>query len=148
VQDLSAHRPTRRLQPQIPQVRTQLPQLDKRTRLRHQGRITCLQILEGKRMITPASQEQLDFEKVKTLSPSQYQVFLALADGLGTKEIACKLFRSVKTIETHTSSAKKKLGLAHCDALRCFAAKFVCIVGRPALGGKKISREFVFETTK
>lgn len=89
-----------------------------------------------------------DFQKVCELSPTEYQTFLVMADGLSTKEVASRLFRSTKTIDSHLMRCKQKLGLPHCHALRCFAARFVERMGKPQLSKKRIVRDFVYETTK
>jgi DNA-binding NarL/FixJ family response regulator len=89
-------------------------------------------------------------EAVRTLSASEYEVFLELSDGLKTSEIAKKRFRSKKTIEAQIGRIKKKLNLPHTDAVQVFAAKFTCYIGKPKLTGRRISYigDFVYEESQ
>ena len=45
------------------------------------------------------------------LSPREREVLLLLAKGYTNREIADRIFRSVKTVETYRASIKRKLGL-------------------------------------
>jgi two-component system, NarL family, response regulator NreC len=45
------------------------------------------------------------------LSPREHEVLLLLAEGYTSQEIAEKIFRSVKTVETYRASIRRKLGL-------------------------------------
>ena len=45
------------------------------------------------------------------LSPREHQVLLLLAEGYTNREIAERIFRSVKTVEAYRAHIKKKLGL-------------------------------------
>ncbi len=45
------------------------------------------------------------------LSEREFEVLHLLGLGFGTRQIAEKLHRSIKTIETHRASLKEKLGL-------------------------------------
>ena len=46
---------------------------------------------------------------LKLLSDRELEVFRAIGQGLGTREIADRLCLSVKTIETHRAHIKRKL---------------------------------------
>lgn len=48
---------------------------------------------------------------VSELSDRELEIFTMIGEGLATSEIAKKLHRSVKTIETHRQRIKEKLGL-------------------------------------
>lgn len=52
-------------------------------------------------------------EPIACLSDRERQVFELIGHGLGTREIAERLFVSVKTVETHQSRIREKLGLRH-----------------------------------
>jgi DNA-binding CsgD family transcriptional regulator len=45
------------------------------------------------------------------LSPREHEVLLLLAEGYTNREIAEKIFRSIKTVETYRANIKSKLGL-------------------------------------
>lgn len=62
---------------------------------------------------------------VGELSPSELEVMHLIGMGLGTSEIADRLSRSVKTIESHKANIKKKLGLENAHQLSRFAANMV-----------------------
>jgi DNA-binding NarL/FixJ family response regulator len=62
---------------------------------------------------------------VGELSPSELEVVHLIGMGLGTSEIADRLSRSVKTIESHKANIKKKLGLENANQLSRFAANLV-----------------------
>lgn len=54
---------------------------------------------------------------VDVLSDRELEVFRLLGQGLGTKEIAARLARSVKTIDAHRENIKRKLNLANASDL-------------------------------
>ncbi len=62
---------------------------------------------------------------VGELSASELEVLHLIGLGLGTSEIAEKLFRSVKTIESHKANIKKKLQLETAGQLAKYAINFV-----------------------
>lgn len=62
---------------------------------------------------------------VSELSPSELEVLHLIGMGLGTSEIAEKLSRSVKTIESHKANMKKKLNLESGTQLTHFAINLV-----------------------
>lgn len=62
---------------------------------------------------------------VSELSPSELEVLHLIGMGLGTSEIAERLSRSVKTIESHKANIKKKLSLVNANQLSRFAANMV-----------------------
>ena len=45
------------------------------------------------------------------LSSREYQIFTGIGRGFGSSELAAELGVSVKTVETHRESIKRKLGL-------------------------------------
>ncbi|MEJ2516044.1 MAG: response regulator transcription factor [Gammaproteobacteria bacterium] len=67
---------------------------------------------------------------VDGLSDRELQVFRMIGDGQTTREIAQHLNLSVKTIETHRSHIKSKLGLASSAALAHSASQWVGSLGR------------------
>lgn len=79
------------------------------------------QVLRGKvylsedmteRLLTRArAGGQLDESPMDTLTDRELEVFSLFGEGLTTKQIAERLHRSVKTIDTHRESIKTKLGL-------------------------------------
>ena len=79
------------------------------------------QVLAGDVYLSAAMQNRLSQQLVlprkgftglmSTLSEREFQVFHLLGTGSGTREIAEKLNRSVKTIEAHRASLKDKLQL-------------------------------------
>jgi len=53
------------------------------------------------------------------LSPREYEILLLLAEGYSNREIAEKIFRSIKTVETYRANIKTKLGLRkHSEIVR------------------------------
>lgn len=62
---------------------------------------------------------------IGTLSPSELEVLHLVGMGLGTSEIAERLSRSVKTIESHKANIKRKLNLDSSSQLALFAINFV-----------------------
>lgn len=69
---------------------------------------------------------------VASLSDRELQVFQLIGQGRTTREIAEQLNLSVKTIETHRSHIKSKLGLATSAALAQSASQWVGSIGRTA----------------
>jgi two-component system response regulator NreC len=75
----------------------------------------------GRRYLSPAAVEKVvdDFGRPLETARSRYdlltdrerEVLKLLADGLGVKQVAARLSRSVKTAEVHTSNLMHKLGL-------------------------------------
>lgn len=57
------------------------------------------------------------------LSEREFEVLHLLGLGFGTRQIAAKLNRSIKTIETHRASLKEKLGLTSAVELVRFAVQ-------------------------
>lgn len=62
---------------------------------------------------------------IKNLTPNEVEVLHLIGLGLGTSEIAGKLFRSVKTIESHRANIKKKLNLNSGSQLAHFAINLI-----------------------
>lgn len=58
---------------------------------------------------------------IASLTATEFEVFNLIGIGLGTSEIAGKLNRSIKTIESHRANIKKKLNLASSNELVLFA---------------------------
>lgn len=59
-----------------------------------------------------------------SLTDREYEVFRLIGLGLGTREIAERLNRSVKTIEAHRANLKQKLQLRNAHELNRFAANW------------------------
>ena len=95
------------------------------------------QVLDGNIYLSPAMHTALAHRlrssrngeiiagAVDSLTPREFEVLHLLALGLGTREIAGKLNRSVKTIEAHRASLKEKLQLPSGKALERFAAQWL-----------------------
>jgi len=71
------------------------------------------------------SSPHTDRSSLNRLSEREYEVLRLIGLGFGTIEIANKLKRSVKTIETHRATIKAKFGLATSAQLVNFACKWV-----------------------
>jgi DNA-binding NarL/FixJ family response regulator len=61
---------------------------------------------------------------IESLSDRELEVFHLVGAGLATREVAEKLYLSVKTIETHLEHIKTKLGLANGRELVRYAVKW------------------------
>jgi DNA-binding NarL/FixJ family response regulator len=59
----------------------------------------------------------------KQLSPREREVLQLIAEGVSTKEIAARLFLSVKTVETHRRQIMKKLDIYNVAGLIRYAAR-------------------------
>lgn len=62
---------------------------------------------------------------VSNLSPTELEVLHLIGLGMGTSEIADKLSRSIKTVESHKANIKKKLSLDSGNQLTLFAINLV-----------------------
>lgn len=62
---------------------------------------------------------------VSDLSPAELEVLHLIGLGMGTSEIAEKLARSIKTVESHKANIKKKLHLDSGNQLTLFAINLV-----------------------
>lgn len=62
---------------------------------------------------------------VGNLSPAELEVLHLIGLGMGTSEIAAKLARSIKTVESHKANIKKKLDLESGNQLTLFAINLV-----------------------
>jgi DNA-binding NarL/FixJ family response regulator len=63
------------------------------------------------------SGEDLEQSYLNTLSDRELEIFRAMGQGLGTRDIAVKLGLSIKTIETHRAHIKKKLRTEDSEAM-------------------------------
>ena len=61
---------------------------------------------------------------IETLSDRELEIFQLIGQGLGTREVAGRLFLSVKTVETHLEHIKTKLGLGSGRELVRYATKW------------------------
>jgi DNA-binding NarL/FixJ family response regulator len=93
--------------------------------------ITALRtVLRGERFISDALQRSLarrkdeDGEQKSRLSARELQVISLIGHGLGTREIADNLSLSVKTVETHRLTIKRKLALETNSQLVQYAIKW------------------------
>lgn len=73
------------------------------------------------RMLQKMRGGQTDDSPVSGLTVSEFEVLHLIGMGLGTAEIAGKLHRSVKTIESHRANIKRKLNLKSGSELVHFA---------------------------
>jgi Response regulator containing a CheY-like receiver domain and an HTH DNA-binding domain len=62
---------------------------------------------------------------VASLSDRELEIVNLIGDGLPTREIAAKLFLSIKTVETHRVHIKRKLNLANATQLVQFCVRWV-----------------------
>jgi DNA-binding NarL/FixJ family response regulator len=69
--------------------------------------------------------DSLERPSVDTLSDREWEVFELIGQGLSTRQIAERLHRSIKTIETHREHIKEKLGLANGTELTRHAVQWV-----------------------
>ncbi len=80
-------------------------------------------IEEYRERLKHASSEEEVIRKKEDLSSRQKEVLQLIAEGNSTREIAEKLFISVKTVETHRSQLMKKLGINDVPGLVRYAMK-------------------------
>jgi DNA-binding NarL/FixJ family response regulator len=62
---------------------------------------------------------------VSSLSDRELEIVNLIGDGLPTREIAAKLFLSIKTVETHRVHIKRKLNLTNATQLVQFCVRWV-----------------------
>ena len=62
---------------------------------------------------------------VDLLSDRELEVYQMIGMGLGTKEIAYRLGRSIKTVETHRMRIKEKLGIGSAPELIAVATSWI-----------------------
>lgn len=62
---------------------------------------------------------------VSSLSDRELEIVNLIGEGLPTREIAAKLFLSIKTVETHRVHIKRKLNLANATQLVQFCVRWV-----------------------
>ncbi len=67
------------------------------------------------------------YPAMSNLTHSELEVLHLIGIGLGTSEIADKLSRSIKTVETHKANLKKKLNLENSNQLTLFAINLVTL---------------------
>ncbi len=78
---------------------------------------------EYKERLKHASSPEKVLEKKDELSSRQKEVLQLIAEGNSTREIAEKLFISIKTVETHRSQIMKKLDIKDIPGLVRYAMK-------------------------
>lgn len=85
--------------------------------------------------------EEVDpiLEKLELLSPAEWDVWLLLGEGLSTREIAEKRFRSIKTAQSHIDAIGDKVGVSTW-LLRAKAAQFAMVYGKPEREAKLTKR--------
>ena len=74
------------------------------------------------RQLTGLSSEETSLED---LSVREYEIFLCIAKGMSTPEIASSLFISVKTVQTHQGNIRKKLNLKSLSELRSLSTMYL-----------------------
>jgi DNA-binding NarL/FixJ family response regulator len=91
-------------------------------------------VMEGKVYVSPAASQAVVDEYVRSargddsspsekLSPRERQVLQLLAEGKSTKQIALALGITTKTVETHRSHVKEKLGIDSVAGLTKYALR-------------------------
>jgi DNA-binding NarL/FixJ family response regulator len=106
--------------------------------MKHEGTDTVLQairqILNGEhyisnrmrsRMIKQLVQGQKEDSPIRGLTASEFEVLHLIGMGLENSDIAVKLARSVKTIESHRANIRKKLNLSSGNELTYYAYNWV-----------------------
>ncbi|HEX5337719.1 MAG TPA: response regulator transcription factor [Gallionella sp.] len=92
------------------------------------------QILQGELYVSDQMRSRMlkkmmsgvrDESPVGHLSPTELEVMHLIGLGMGTSEIADKLARSIKTVESHKANIKKKLKLESGNQLTLFAINLV-----------------------
>src|SRR3954469_1828156 len=103
-------------------------------------------IHRGGRYVAPTIAAQLradeltpkDSSPLESLSHRESEIFRLLVSGTSSKELARRLFISVKTVETHRTNIARKLGVrSTVDLVRFAAAQGIAIA--PAAGGRPSS---------
>ena len=74
------------------------------------------------RQLTGLSSEETSLED---LSVREYEIFLCIAKGMSTPEIASSLFISVKTVQTHQGNIRRKLNLKSLSELRNLSSMYL-----------------------
>jgi len=67
---------------------------------------------------------------VRRLSDREFEVFQLIGQGVGTRDIAGRLYLSVKTVEVHRANIKQKLQLATAMELVRYAVRWLDAQGR------------------
>ncbi|TRZ68650.1 MAG: DNA-binding response regulator [Rhodocyclaceae bacterium] len=106
--------------------------------MKHEGTDTVLQairqILNGEhyisnrmrsRMIKQLVQGQKEDSPIRGLTASEFEVLHLIGMGLENSDIAVKLARSVKTVESHRANIRKKLNLSSGNELTYYAYNWV-----------------------
>jgi DNA-binding NarL/FixJ family response regulator len=93
------------------------------------------------RMLNKIVAGQLDdsFSGIDRLSDREFEVFHLSGQGLGTRQIAERLYLSVKTIETHGANIKKKLNLKKASEMRQQAIRYLRLLPN-MVGARMASR--------
>lgn len=106
--------------------------------MKHEGTDTVLyairQILNGERylsdrmrsrIIDQGLQKEKEQSPISGLTATEFEILHLIGMGLENGEIADKLARSIKTIESHRANIRKKLNLASGSELTYFAINWV-----------------------
>jgi DNA-binding NarL/FixJ family response regulator len=72
-----------------------------------------------------AGSSEINASPVELLSDRELEVFQLIGKGFGTRQIAERLYLSVKTIETYRAHIKEKLNLADSAALLQYAIQWI-----------------------
>jgi DNA-binding NarL/FixJ family response regulator len=67
---------------------------------------------------------------VEELSDREFEVFALIGDGLSTRQIAERLYLSMKTVDAHRANIKEKLKIGANNELVSFAARWTATRGR------------------
>ena len=94
-------------------------------RLALAGQPVISQKLSGRLLSSFTPGGHSDAPEIGTLSDRELEVFQLMGQGLSTKDIANRLRRSPKTIETYRLRIKEKLGVGSAQALVAMAARWV-----------------------
>lgn len=95
------------------------------------GRLAVSDSLAQKLLANATRRRPATSAVIEHLSDREFEVFRWIGLGLGTKEIAERLHRSVKTIETYRQRLKDKLGVGSAPQLVARAATWIAEHERP-----------------
>jgi len=107
-------------------------------------------IRRGGRYVAPTVAAQLrsdelsptDSSPLESLSHRESEIFRLLVAGTSSKDLARRLFISVKTVETHRTNIARKLGVhSTVDLVRFAAAQGIAIAPRSAEGDSSVGDE-------
>jgi DNA-binding NarL/FixJ family response regulator len=92
-----------------------------------EGEVVISPHLAGKLVASATAGKGAGLPSIERLSDRELEIFQMIGDGLETKQIAARLRRGVKTIETHRLRLKEKLSITSNSELIARAASWVAL---------------------